>query len=51
MLISQYAYFELFSPLTSAAETSVPQSRWGGPLPRRAAHRWKIDNDERDRLR
>lgn len=53
MLISQYAYFGLSSPDTSAAEMtavlgvepdeiSVLGSRWDGPRPRPALHRWKI---------
>ncbi|WP_194914502.1 DUF4279 domain-containing protein [Catenulispora rubra] len=53
MLISQYAYFGLSSPVTSAAEMaavlgiepdeiSVRGSRWGEPRPRPALHYWKI---------
>lgn len=53
MLISQYAHFGLRSLNTSAAEMtaalgiepdefSVRGSRYGGPKPRPALHRWKI---------
>jgi len=53
MLISQYAYFGLSSLTTSAAEMtaalgiepdeiSVRASRYGGPKPRPAFHRWEI---------
>lgn len=53
MLISQYAYFSLSGLVTSATEMtavlgiepdeiSLRGSRWAGPQPRPANHRWKI---------